>query len=379
MTYASIRTAQAAVSLFSILLIVGSFLPTQAQASVLGDFIAALAKPAYAQTVDSSSSSAQNPSGGNTQTMDILAPATNLDPSPDAASSSVEVVGSSALVPQEGPSGSLADIQKTKNGGISVYVVRPGDTLSEIADLYGVPLSTILWANDLTKSSSISPGDKLVILPVPGVIYTVRKGDTLASIAKRYGGDPADIASFNGVDDSLLASGDQIIIPDGELPSASIASSVSHTGTKTTTSRTTTSSTGTKKYGPEPAHNVGPAGSASQIAYYIAPLAHYLRTQGIHGYNAVDLAAPSGTPIRAAADGVVIVARQGGWNGGYGSYVVIQHDNGSETLYAHMSGVDAYEGEEVTQGETIGLVGMTGEATGPHVHFEIRNGIKNPF
>ena len=103
------------------------------------------------------------------------------------------------------------------------------------------------------------------------------------------------------------------------------------------------------------------------------------QTQNIHGYNAVDLAAPTGTPIMAAADGTVIVAKSGGWNGGYGSYVVIQHGNGSQTLYAHMSKVAAYDGESVVQGQVIGYVGETGDATGPHVHFEIRDGIRNPF
>ena len=81
----------------------------------------------------------------------------------------------------------------------------------------------------------------------------------------------------------------------------------------------------------------------------------------------------------AAADGDVIVAKSGGYNGGYGSYVVIQHDNGSQTLYGHMSRVAATDGESVSQGQIIGYVGSTGLATGPHVHFEIRNGIRNPF
>ena len=81
----------------------------------------------------------------------------------------------------------------------------------------------------------------------------------------------------------------------------------------------------------------------------------------------------------ASANGDVIVAKSGGWNGGYGSYVVIQHDNGSQTLYAHMSEVDVYDGQQVVQGQVIGLLGSTGKSTGPHVHFEIRNGIKNPF
>ena len=129
----------------------------------------------------------------------------------------------------------------------------------------------------------------------------------------------------------------------------------------------------------EPAHNVGHVGSAAEIAYYVSPVSHYIQTQGIHGYNAVDLAAPVGTPIVAAADGEITVAREGGWNGGYGSYVVITHDNGSQTLYAHMSKVATYDGQQVVQGQVIGYVGGTGESTGPHLHFEIRNGIRNPF
>jgi murein DD-endopeptidase MepM/ murein hydrolase activator NlpD len=98
----------------------------------------------------------------------------------------------------------------------------------------------------------------------------------------------------------------------------------------------------------------------------------------LHGWNAVDIGAPRGTAIYAAAAGTVIVARTGGWNGGYGNYVVISHPNGTETLYAHMSKVLASAGEQVAQGDTIGLVGMTGLATGNHLHFEVR-GAANPF
>ena len=86
-----------------------------------------------------------------------------------------------------------------------------------------------------------------------------------------------------------------------------------------------------------------------------------------------------GTPIYAAANGTVIVAKDNGaWNGGYGNYVVISHPNGTETLYAHMSKVLTCAGASVCQGDTIGLVGMTGEATGNHLHFEVR-GAANPF
>ena len=111
----------------------------------------------------------------------------------------------------------------------------------------------------------------------------------------------------------------------------------------------------------------------------MAPLSVYVKTQGLHGYNGVDLAAKTGTPIMASASGEVIVAKSGGYNGGYGSYVVIQHGNGSQTLYSHMSSVSTYKGATVVQGQVIGTVGSTGKSTGSHLHFEIRNGIRNPF
>jgi murein DD-endopeptidase MepM/ murein hydrolase activator NlpD len=80
----------------------------------------------------------------------------------------------------------------------------------------------------------------------------------------------------------------------------------------------------------------------------------------------------------ASASGKVIVAKSGGWNGGYGSYVVISHPNGTQTLYGHLSAVTVSVGDEVSQGQTIGRMGSTGKSTGVHLHFEIR-GARNPF
>ena len=112
-------------------------------------------------------------------------------------------------------------------------------------------------------------------------------------------------------------------------------------------------------------------------------LASSIETQGAHGYNgdAVDLAAPAGTPIVASLDGTVLLAQTGGYNDGYGDYVIIMSEVGGhevETLYAHMSKVIAVAATTVTRGETIGFVGMTGDATGDHVHFEVR-GAQNPL
>jgi lipoprotein NlpD len=395
------------------LLVVTTLLPSIARASILSDFFAAITGT---QTVQASSTSAGNSSAasrsgssgqtnaGNIQTSGALTPATNSDPSPSAGTVPA-VADNSAYVPQEGPSGTIADIQKTKNGVISIYVVKPGDTLNGIALQYGVTEGTILGANDLTPKSVIHPGEQLIIMPIDGIAYTVKQGDTLETIAKRFGSDAIDIGDYNDVDDSTLAVGSQITIPGGESGSSDVASTVTvttpaktATGTKKPTSKPAASAkpvASTKilqgslascsgvipmaNNPDEPARGVGPAGTCAEIAYYTSPLASFIQTQNIHGWNAVDLAAPSGTPIMAAADGEVIIAKSGGYNGGYGSYVVITHDNGSQTLYAHMSEVAATVGEEVVQGQVIGYVGMTGDATGPHVHFEIRNGIRNPF
>lgn len=236
---------------------------------------------------------------------------------------------------------------------ISIYVVDDNDTLSDIATMFDVSVNTIIWANNLPKSGMIKPGQILTILPVSGVKYTVKKGDTLASIAKKYKGDPDEIAQYNGIA-GPLAAGDTLIIPNGQELSepAPMRSSIA-------------AST--------------PASSSSYSGYYTHPLPGGRKTQGIHGTNGIDIAAPVGTPIVAAAAGDVIIALEGGWNGGYGTYVVVRHDNGTQTLYAHMSSIAAGKGQRVNAGQVIGYVGNTGRSTGAHLHFEIRGGPRNPF
>jgi len=121
------------------------------------------------------------------------------------------------------------------------------------------------------------------------------------------------------------------------------------------------------------------AGGPAYVGYYGHPIpSGARRTQGLHGYNGVDLGAPNGTPVVASAAGTVIISRQGGWNGGYGNYVVISHGNGTQTLYAHLSSNTVQTGDSVLQGQMIGYVGSTGRSTGAHLHIEVR-GAKNPF
>jgi len=251
----------------------------------------------------------------------------------------------------EGADSSLEESEnRPTSDQISVYIVREGDTLSQIASMFNVTVNTIRWNNDL-KGSVVQPGQTLVILPISGVRHTVAKGDTLASISKKYKGDLEEIASYNGLEKgSSLALGTVIIVPDGEVTSTP------------GTSSTVRPSSGLKEY----------------VGYCLRPVAGGRRTQGIHGHNGIDIAASLGAPIMAAADGQVIIARSSGWNGGYGSYVVLKHDNGTQTLYAHLSSVKVSVGESVSQGDVLGGMGQSGKSTGIHLHFEIR-GAKNPF
>lgn len=272
----------------------------------------------------------------------------------------ITIINQNSLLPDSGPLGTIADIQNKKPNSdqISIYIVRQGDSLSQIAEMFGVSINTILWANDLARGEAIKPGQTLVILPVTGLQYAIKESDTIESIAKKYSGDADEIIEFNGLKPKeKLIAGTVIVIPSGELN--------------------------------QPASTAKPAGSGTAIkpksssvpsysGYYIRPIDAGRRSQGLHGYNAVDLANSCGTPIMASASGDVIIARNSGWNAGYGNYVVVSHPNGTQTLYAHLSSVIVSAGWHVVQGQVIGYVGTTGRSTGCHVHFEIR-GAKNPF
>lgn len=266
------------------------------------------------------------------------------------------IVGGTALLAETGPVGSGDFVYENNGSGqVSVYVVREGDTLSTISEMFGVSVNTIMWGNDLT-SKSIKPGQTLAILPVNGVKHKVAKGDTIQSITKKYSGDLDEVLEYNNLSvGSKLVLGDEIIVPHGQI--------ITESKPKTIASKPkTTITTGVKSY----------------VGYFLRPLQGGIKTQGIHGYNGIDIGASIGTPILASADGQVVIARNSGWNGGYGKYIVIEHPNGIQTLYGHANQVIVSIGQQVNQGDVIGYVGNTGRSTGPHLHFEIR-GAANPF
>ncbi|HEY4496142.1 MAG TPA: peptidoglycan DD-metalloendopeptidase family protein [Candidatus Paceibacterota bacterium] len=288
----------------------------------------------------------------NVRNMALLQAALNPDPNPSKGGGDITVIGGSALLPETGPTGTIADVNdEPRSNNISIYIVRRGDTLSQIAKMFGVSVNTIIWNNEIT-GGLIREGQKLIILPISGVSHIVKTGDTIQSIAKFYKGDATEIARYNDLAvGAVLTLGQKIIIPDGELATPKYVASGS---------------------------SLRGAGGPDYGSYYMRPIIAGRKTQGLHGYNGVDLADAYGTPIYAAAAGTVIIARDSGWNGGYGKYVVIQHNNGTQTLYSHNTENLVVEGQWVGRGQAIALMGSTGKATGPHVHFEIR-GARNPF
>lgn len=304
-------------------------------------------------------------SAPNSQNMALLvAP---ISPGQATSTSEVAIVGGTSLLP-ETPLAS--DANNATNDQISLYVVHAGDTLPAIAKMFGVSVNTIRWANNL-NGSLIKTGQTLVILPISGVQYVVKKGDTVQSIAKALKGDVTDIMQYNNLTaDAKLAVGDIVVVPDGELGGSSSSSSGGSSG-------------GSGNSGGSGSTPVGGycQNYPSIIGYYMRPVVNCIKTQGIHGHNGVDLASSYGSNILAAADGQVIISRDSGWNGGYGSYIVLKHGNGTETLYAHLSATLVNVGDNVSQGDVIGKMGHSGDVNGPtgtHLHFEIR-GARNPF
>lgn len=299
----------------------------------------------------------------------------------------VAVSDDEALATFVGPDGTALDFDGNyipETDTISVYTVKKGDTISTIAQDFGVSTNTIMWANNLKKGQSLKVGTKLTILPITGVKYTVKKGDTLQSIAKKLSADANDIAEYNDVDNLGLKIGMSLIVPDGEVVVA-VVSKPKTTTTKTSTSTSKVIKSSNKDGSPQTGVVLANKGEKTwgynepeAVGYYTHPLPGARKTQDVHGFNGIDFGADKGTPILAAASGRVIIAKRSGYNGGYGQYVVIEHDNGTQTLYAHASKVLVSVGDTVSKGEKIALVGSTGRSTGNHLHFEVR-GAKNPF
>lgn len=244
---------------------------------------------------------------------------------------------------------------KITRTSLKKYAVEAGDSLGTIASRFNISIDTILWANNLSSNSYIKPGQELVIPPTSGVLHIIKKGDTLKSIAQKYAATEAKIKEFNNINnDSLLTVGDNLMVPGGRI-------------IYTAKPRTYVAPQ------PAPAYTAPVAVSGKMLW----PNSCRRITQYYKGWRhtGVDIACAYGSPIYAAADGVV--SRVQYLNYGYGYNIVIDHGNGKKTLYAHNSRIDVVVGQNVSQGEIIALEGSTGRSTGPHLHFEVLiNGVK---
>jgi len=240
------------------------------------------------------------------------------------------------------------------------YPVVQGDTIDSIAQKFGLTANTIIYANNLSKGAKLQKDSTLIILPVDGVIYFVREGDTLAKVAKSFSVEKSDIVNYNELDEEgKIYAGDVIIIPGTDV---------------------------FKKYDKGTTVAIKPSGEQLPEGYFICPVPRTngvcQKTQGLHFNNAVDLVATGccGKPVYAAASGQVFKVKTG-YNGGYGNNIKIAHPSGITTLYAHLSKIYVKEGQSVSTGDIIGLIGNTGRtigATGCHLHFEVGNLVGRP-
>ncbi|MCL2008956.1 MAG: LysM peptidoglycan-binding domain-containing M23 family metallopeptidase [Synergistaceae bacterium] len=242
---------------------------------------------------------------------------------------------------------------------ISSYVVAAGDSLWSIANSQNLEVDTLVGSN-VFKTSVLQPG---VVLRVPnqdGIFYTFKSGDKIDNVAKRYRVSVDKIKKVNPTTDLYsLKAGNEIFLP-GARPEAVAEAQPKKTGNATSANKSGSSSSSRSLRWPVMGRINSPYGWRRH------PIT---RRNDFH--TGLDIKAARGTVIRSAGDGVVAYA---GWMGGYGKVVVVQHANGRSTLYAHCSSILVSQGARVSSGQNIARVGSTGRTTGPHLHFEVRNG-----
>ncbi len=244
---------------------------------------------------------------------------------------------------------------------IFAYTVKPGDSISSIASQFGLKKETVLMENDLWNANKVRTGMVLNILPVDGISHLVKKSDTIDKVAKKYKIEKEVLMKQNQLEegDELLAD-TRLIIPGGKK-------SISAPSYNSAPSSAVASYSG-----PKTGRLLWPVSKGAQI------------TQGFRrGHYALDIANRAKGPIYASAAGRVVKASYG-WNGGYGNYVIIDHGNGMQTLYAHNEKLYVSKGQYVEAGQTVAWMGRSGRVygvTGIHLHYEVRiNGVKyNPM
>lgn len=265
---------------------------------------------------------------------------------------------------------------------VITYTVQSGDSLFSIADQYGLKPETILWGNFATLQDNphlLRPNQDLYILPVDGTYYQWSETDTLSQVADFFNVEPQAILEYPGnrfdlttasVTSPGVEAGNWLIVPGGERETTDW-------GPPTITRSNPASA---RYYG------AGHCGAVYTGAVGTGGFVWPTTSRQISGYNydpvvhpAIDIGGSIGNAIYATDSGVVVYA---GWSDyGYGYLIVVDHGNGWQSAYAHLSSVGVGCGQSVFQGSVIGGLGSTGNSSGPHLHFElVYNGAKlNPL
>ena len=279
----------------------------------------------------------------------------SIDTDPEAEKSTIEpgpVLDDGTLLTGYAPATDVEDGADL----IDTYKVKSGDTLSEIANHYDVSMMTLWWANKLKSKDDLHIGQVLRIPPVSGLVYTVKDTDTLDSLASRYKVSASHIIKLNGLADPVLVVGQVLVLPGAKgapIPTP-----------KPTHKPDNRSSTPTRSSPSGPVHYTG-----GQFHWPVVGGGNYISQYFHYGHEAIDIAADYGSHVVAAAGGRVTFA---GWKSNGGGYQVwISHGGGLYTTYNHMSAITVGSGQSVGRGQQVGRIGQSGNATGPHLHFEV--------
>jgi len=252
----------------------------------------------------------------------------------------------------------LKDLRaKDQRWHVSDYTIKRGDNLWSIARKFGTHHVIIININGINNPDSLRPGRRILVPTRNGLYYTVRKGDTLSGIASRHRTGVEKILSHNGIK-TAIRPGMKIFLPGGVAPVLRPAARRIETSKVARNGSADAESARMVFSWPARGRITSSFGNRRDP---------FTRTRRFH--SGIDISLDPGTPIFAAANGTVIFS---GWKEGYGNTVVLKHERGYITVYAHNSSNGVPEGETVRQGQQIALSGMTGLATGGHLHFEVR-------
>ncbi len=252
----------------------------------------------------------------------------------------LESYGSGSVERAPDSSPQSAELDRAMALSYSEYVVEKGDTIGDIAKRFGLNQDTILSVNNIKNSRLIQIGQKLTIPNQDGILYTVKSGDSLAAISEKYSVDSEVVKTINNLTDETILAGSKLFLPGARMNQIDVQEI-----------------NGDLFVWPVRGY------VSSGYGYRISPF-----TGARQFHSGLDIAAPQGTPVKAAMYGRVVDT---GYDTNSGNYIIISHHGGYKTLYAHLDVIRVKPGTAVKTGDRIGDVGSTGLSTGSHLHFSV--------